>query len=115
MAFGVFNQDTSEPLDDPGFVKWTVSLDHYKGFQRLSRQEVKTRMCTVEDMQQFYEFSVEDDLYIKELTSKNVLRCIDPTQKVDIRGKDEVDSVVLNIDLYACDYTETKCSHKSQQ
>ena len=43
----------------------------------------------------------------------DALRCIDANEVLRIRGKDEVDGVVLNLDFMVCNPTDSVCNHNS--
>ena len=50
------------------------------------------------------------------MRAKKGLKCIDrdELEKLEIRGKDEVDSIVINIDFMVCNPEERDdCSHTS--
>jgi hypothetical protein len=101
------------PLNNPEFVEWQITLDEYKGAVRTNRRKLKTKLCDDEDMAHFYQFNDADGAYITELIKKNSLKCIDPSEEVQIRGKNDIDAIFLNIDLFVCNPEERRCSHRS--
>ena len=59
-------------------------------------------LCTQEDFDEFYPIVSKSENFLKELKTKEVLYCVKQEELFLIRGMDEIDSVVLNIDLIPC-------------
>ena len=69
----------------------------------VERIPVPFHKCTEEDYASFYETRRSDLEMLSQLKENGVLKCMDNDQELEIRGGDEVDSVVLNIDYVRCD------------
>ena len=113
MAFGVFDYYTKKPLNDATKVEWKIKLDEFKDQQRINSRVLKTHVCNDEDMSHFFEFKPADKTFIAKLRENESLWCINADERLEIRGKNEIDSIVLNIDFMVCNPEESNCSHKS--
>jgi hypothetical protein len=103
IAFGVMSLYTKQSLEDPDFVTYEVNLDHFEKLLIKERIPVPFHKCTEEDFAAFYDIRKSDLNQLSELKENGVLNCMDLDQALAIRGADEIDSVILNIDYVRCD------------
>jgi hypothetical protein len=103
IAFGVMDLYTHESLEDPDFVTYEVNLDRFTNLLIEERIPIPFHKCTEEDFATFYGVRRSDKNMFKKLKDKGVLNCMDIDQELVIRGGDEVDSIILNIDYVRCD------------
>jgi hypothetical protein len=95
-------------------VEWKVKVDEYKGQTRVSQHFLGTHKCDEKDMALFFPFSTQEQAYLDKLRAQNALICIDRDEVLELRGKDEIDGIVINFDFMICNPQERNyCSHES--
>lgn len=78
IAFGVMNLITKEPLENPDFVQFEVSLDLMKNLDFVDRVPLAYHRCTKADFDLFYPISVNNKEYARQLLENQILNCMDP-------------------------------------
>jgi hypothetical protein len=114
FAFGAVNYNGLEAIDDESRIEWKVTLDTYKNLQLIDSQILDVHICKEEDYQQFFPVVDANKDFLARLKEQNALFCLEQDYDIKIRGKDEIDSVALNIDLIPCQNTTAKtCANDS--
>lgn len=108
FAIGVVNYDSLAALIDESRVEWKISLDTYKDLQIVNKQIIDVHVCRQDDFDKFYPVVQENNDFLQLLRKQDALFCLNDDQDIEIRGKDEIDGVILNMDLIPCQETPTK-------
>ena len=115
IAFGVMDYDVAARATDPDFVRYQVFLEVRRNLQIVRQDILDYHLCTQDDFDSFYDISINNAGFAKQLLQDQILFCIDEDDLV-IRGADEIDSVALNIDYTTCDRSKGgKCAEMTKE
>ena len=77
IAFGVFDYNTSEVLNDPAHVVWNVYLEQRKDLKVVNETKVAIHKCTEDDYAKFYPVAADNLQVVTGAKRGDALYCID--------------------------------------
>ena len=102
LAFSVNDFATGVALDDPNFVRWTVSISTWLNQKRIDNVYLSFHKCTDDDYNSFYPPSAQSVEGIKYAKSTLDMYCIDPDQDIKVYGRDNFGQRRLEFNFLPC-------------